>query len=359
MFDLIEEALLTEKQETKALSPGVSQAAVPLQNEPVVFAMPEKFREKPQRTSKAPLIIGLGIIALLLVGSTVAVLIVLSKPDPEKSSVVEIKKEEQAQEQEQKKEEQPVQTEPDQTQSIQVPAASTLPDEPEQKTEVQQEAPQQQTDTTESTTPLQQDAQGAPGTDVDGDALTDTEERLYGTDVQKPDSDGDGFSDNDEILRLYDPLHPQGARLDTSGLVNTYTNQTFKYSLYYPSSWIAKPVNAAEKEVVLSTASGEFFSITAEDNPDHLSALEWYTKVVSPQENNAQVQTSTSDTWTAVKSLDALTVYITRNTARDRDGGIVIVLKYNINTKRSLEFASTFQMMLQSFIFTDLSFTRK
>jgi hypothetical protein len=41
--------------------------------------------------------------------------------------------------------------------------------------------------------------------DTDGDALTDPEETLYGTDPNNPDSDGDGTNDGDEVENGTDP----------------------------------------------------------------------------------------------------------------------------------------------------------
>jgi eukaryotic-like serine/threonine-protein kinase len=56
---------------------------------------------------------------------------------------------------------------------------------------------------------------GTPGAfvDSDGDGLSDTQERLIGTDPMNPDTDGDGLTDGQEVL-IYgtDPLRP-----DTSG----------------------------------------------------------------------------------------------------------------------------------------------
>jgi hypothetical protein len=45
--------------------------------------------------------------------------------------------------------------------------------------------------------------------DMDGDALLVTEEEAIGTDALNPDTDGDGFSDGEEVLELgTDPLDP-------------------------------------------------------------------------------------------------------------------------------------------------------
>jgi len=44
--------------------------------------------------------------------------------------------------------------------------------------------------------------------DRDQDGLTDEEEYMYGTDINNPDSDGDGYRDGVEVESGYDPLKP-------------------------------------------------------------------------------------------------------------------------------------------------------
>ncbi|MHA1682151.1 MAG: hypothetical protein ACTSUE_14535 [Promethearchaeota archaeon] len=45
--------------------------------------------------------------------------------------------------------------------------------------------------------------------DLDGDGISNlAEERIHGTDLLDPDTDGDGFSDGEEIEGEYDPLDP-------------------------------------------------------------------------------------------------------------------------------------------------------
>lgn len=47
--------------------------------------------------------------------------------------------------------------------------------------------------------------EGSTG-DSDGDGLSDNEEILYGTDPQNSDTDGDGYSDGEEVKNGHDPL---------------------------------------------------------------------------------------------------------------------------------------------------------
>ncbi len=52
-----------------------------------------------------------------------------------------------------------------------------------------------------------------PGTDSDGDGLTDWDERNLGTDPEHPDTDRDGIGDGDEVTDGTDPADPRSARI--------------------------------------------------------------------------------------------------------------------------------------------------
>lgn len=61
-------------------------------------------------------------------------------------------------------------------------------------------------------------AGGADDTaDPDGDNLTNAEERFYGTDPQKADSDDDGYKDGEEVRAGYNPLGPGKLDSDNDG----------------------------------------------------------------------------------------------------------------------------------------------
>lgn len=61
--------------------------------------------------------------------------------------------------------------------------------------------------------------------DSDKDGLSDEEERVYGTDVNNADSDGDGYSDGTEVKSGYDPLKPAPGDKIISEKVQTSKNQ--------------------------------------------------------------------------------------------------------------------------------------
>jgi hypothetical protein len=54
--------------------------------------------------------------------------------------------------------------------------------------------------------------------DTDADGLTDEQEKVYGSDVNNPDTDGDGYKDGAEVKAGYDPIMAGSARLDYSKL---------------------------------------------------------------------------------------------------------------------------------------------
>lgn len=53
--------------------------------------------------------------------------------------------------------------------------------------------------------------------DPDADGLTNAEERFYRTDPARPDTDGDGYNDGEEVRAGYDPLGPGKLDSDADG----------------------------------------------------------------------------------------------------------------------------------------------
>jgi hypothetical protein len=60
----------------------------------------------------------------------------------------------------------------------------------------------------------------AASLDSDNDGLTDDQEKIIGTDPLNPDTDGDGFNDGDEIKKGYSPLNSKQVKLEKSDVDN-------------------------------------------------------------------------------------------------------------------------------------------
>lgn len=177
---------------------------------------------------------------------------------------------------------------------------------------------------------------------------------MYGTDPEKPDSDEDGFLDGTEVSGGFDPTKGASAKLASSSLVNAYANKTFGYSFTYPSSWLATSANQSDREVLASSATGEFISFSIHDNPDSLSPLAWATTVAASQSGEAGPFTGTllggSE---AATSKSGLVVFLSR-VSTPGSASPILEIKYNLNTKNEINFQTTFSMILKSLKFIDV-----
>jgi len=182
-------------------------------------------------------------------------------------------------------------------------------------------------------------------TDSDNDGLTDVEEELFATEKNNPDSDGDQNPDGQEVITLKDPTSDEsGAKLTTTGLLDVYTNPTFSYSFFYPADWLAKSLpNTNDEEVLVITNTGEFFTITVEDNPELLSPDKWYLNQ-SSLSYDSELYSTTVNNQPAIWNPNRSTVYI----ARDNK---IYALSYKIGTEAKANFKSTFEMIIKGFQF--------
>ncbi|RLG59365.1 hypothetical protein DRN86_04350 [Candidatus Geothermarchaeota archaeon] len=176
--------------------------------------------------------------------------------------------------------------------------------------------------------------------DTDSDGLTDVEEGLFGTNVSLPDSDNDSYTDGQEVISGYNPNG--SGKLESSAKVQLYTSDQEGYNLLYPAAWAVAddPQNTRGK---IFTTSGEFVSVSVQENPARLSARDWYlTK--SPGVSSASIVSVSNwdKTLAGVQSVDGLTIYYTK-------GDKVYIISYNTNILSQANFKSTFTMMYKSF----------
>ncbi|MCX6740136.1 MAG: hypothetical protein NTZ49_02825 [Candidatus Parcubacteria bacterium] len=181
--------------------------------------------------------------------------------------------------------------------------------------------------------------------DSDSDGLTDVEEDLYQTEKRKADTDGDGYSDGDELKNLFNPKEAGGATLQTSGLVNTYSNQLYKYEILYPASWLAKPEDQSLLAIIFLSSTEEDVHISLEENKDKMDLVNWYLSISANVDLGSLQSLTTKSGYSALVSPDKLTYYVQGIADPER----IYVIHFNIGNKTEVDFLSTFIMMVNSF----------
>lgn len=185
-------------------------------------------------------------------------------------------------------------------------------------------------------------------TDTDGDDLTDKEELLYGSLATKPDTDSDAYVDGLEIRNLYDPLKANSTLLETNGLVTRYKNALHDYTILHPASWISGATDDTEKEVLLTSDTGEFVEVLIEDNLAALTSSQWYEREFQAYPDLQSYTTITIDGVEAVLGATGSTVYIADNER-------IFLIHYNFANREDVNFVSTFTMMYKSFTLEEVS----
>lgn len=195
--------------------------------------------------------------------------------------------------------------------------------------------------------------------DSDSDGLTDVEEALYGTTANKPDTDADGFIDGKKLnssnqcgeLRCYDgevfnKYNPLGSGyLDTSGLVNSFRNSIFNYSILYPAQWV--PASNSDSRTTLfapSDPTGETIQVIVLDNPSRLTALNYY-RSMNPGVNTTLLESVTANGLEGMRTPTGEDVYLAKS---DK----IYNISYSVGQLPALNFMTTFEMMYRSFRLT-------
>ncbi|MFH1225890.1 MAG: hypothetical protein V1684_01215 [bacterium] len=182
------------------------------------------------------------------------------------------------------------------------------------------------------------------GRDSDNDGLTDEEEILYATGINNDDIDGDGYSDGAEVVNLYNPTG--AGQLISSAAVDVFTSSAFDYSVLYPINWTLEVTEVAGQEVMFTSQTGEFVKIFVQDNPQQLSAKDWYWAQWPDSPDSSPLEQIEVNGLEGVWSFDKLNVYLAKD---DK----LYVIAYNIGERPTANFQTTFQMMVKSFELKD------
>ncbi|NQU77899.1 hypothetical protein HQ544_04355 [Candidatus Falkowbacteria bacterium] len=177
--------------------------------------------------------------------------------------------------------------------------------------------------------------------DADGDGLTDQEEDLYLFEADNTDTIGDGYGDEAEVMAFYKA--ELNKELDAS--LESYESEEMGYVIYYPMMW-----DVTEGEAGMITFSsgdtGETVRIMIQENPDKLKPREWYLLQASGVDED-QIKTGLINDLETAWSLDQFTAYI----SLDED---IYLINYNAGLNDEAGFKTTFDGMASSFHFPEL-----
>lgn len=177
--------------------------------------------------------------------------------------------------------------------------------------------------------------------DYDGDGLTDVEEETYSTQVDKPDTDQDGYLDGNELGSLYSPIKPK-QKLETSGLVKKYANSKFGYMIFYPAVWNQEELDSNGETVMFTSETTEFIEVIVQENLTGINNIRaWYLGQIQGTDPS-KISNIMVGNLVGVRSSDKMNIYFMKD-------NLIYTLSYNINLKETANFMKTFEMMVKSF----------
>lgn len=181
------------------------------------------------------------------------------------------------------------------------------------------------------------------GEDSDKDGLTDGEEALFGTNKNKEDSDKDGYIDGTEVFNLYNPQGTAPVKLEFTNFVKVYTNDSAKYSFFYPEEWTIDPSTINENEVVLSSEKDEFINIFTVKKDAAQSLPDWYLAMVPTlTADKIEKVSNNKNKLDGIMSPDGYTYYFAQN-------DLVYVVHYNVGKDLAVNYPTVLKMVANSF----------
>jgi len=177
--------------------------------------------------------------------------------------------------------------------------------------------------------------------DIDNDALTLAEENLYGVDPTNPDSDGDKYLDGAELLSGYDPTRPS-ASLSASGLFSSYQHPA--YTVIYPTKWVLQDQETDRSKVQFLSGGQEYLEILQINNSDNKTLAQWYQQEF-PSIPLDQTSNVVLGNLSGIIHPDNQRYYLINPQSPNR----IFAIIYNSGDVRSLNFMTTFNVMVKSF----------
>lgn len=183
--------------------------------------------------------------------------------------------------------------------------------------------------------------------DSDRDGLTDLEEAVMGSQPTKPDTDGDGYLDGQEVNNGYSPVtagSDEASKLPAAvfieKLVTDFTDDNF--STLYIKDWQVDTIDTLHQIRITAKDTGEIIKISVVDNPEKLSSVNWYLDR-NPLVRLDQLRQVNVGDLSGIFSPDGLKAYLT-------DRNKFYVFEYDImDDQGEIRYPAIFNMIVKNF----------
>lgn len=182
------------------------------------------------------------------------------------------------------------------------------------------------------------------GSDADADGLSDHEEAAFQTDPTRPDTDGDGFLDGNEVFHLYNPAAPPPVTLLESGIVKLYRNASFGYTIYYPVLWsTSSTIDGSRASFGAQVPDADSINVTVMEMGADVSLRSWYLSEYPAADINALQSYASKQGYQGLQDGERLNTYIKKDKK-------VFIINYDLGgpDKTVVWYRALYGMMLNS-----------